>query len=118
MIGGWLVKLVVGIAAAGFAVVELGSPIVTRVQLDDVAHDVADEAAGELRSGNAQQAAAHAQQAVAARDAVLKEFTVDPEGIVHLTVGRQARSVLLKDWGPLQGWYDVEVSATGAGGGL
>ena len=49
MIGGWLVKVVVGIALLGFAVVELGSPLVARAQADDAAHEVANEASFRLR---------------------------------------------------------------------
>ena len=118
MIGGWLLKVVGVIAVIGFVVVEVGSPVVTRVQLDGVAHDVADEATQQLRSTNAQDAAAGAERAAASRQAALREFIVDPEGLVHVTVGRQARSVLLKRWGVTAGWYDVEVTATGQRGGL
>ena len=117
MIGGWLVKLVLGIAALGLVTVELGSPVITRVQLDDVAHDVADEAADELSGGTPQQAATHAQRTAADRDAVLKQFSVDPQGLVHVTVARQARSLVLKNWDRTDSWYDVEVAATGAQGG-
>ncbi|MDP9072309.1 MAG: hypothetical protein M3N68_13705 [Actinomycetota bacterium] len=114
MIAGWLVKVLLGIAVFGLVAVELGSPAITRVQLDDVAHDVADEAAHELRAGNAHDAAAQAQRSVAERDAVLKEFSVDTQGLVHVTVGRQARSLLLSKWDRTDGWYDVEVSAASA----
>jgi len=118
VIGGWLLKVFGVIALIGFVAVEVGSPVVTRVQLDGVAHDVADGAMQELRNTNAQEAAAGAQRAAAARDAVLEEFVVDPEGLVHVTVGRQARSVLLKSWSVTAGWYDVEVTATGQRGEL
>lgn len=112
MITGWLVKIVVGFGLAGFVVVEAGAPLVIRAQLDGVAHDAADSAARDLLDRNdAPRAQAVAQQVAAEEDAALKSFTIDQNG-VHVTVEREAPSVLLKKVEPLQGWYDVEVSAS------
>ncbi len=118
MIGRWLAKVVVVIAVLSVAVLELGSPVVTRLQLDGVAHDSADEAAHELRqSGSPEQARAKAQEVAAGRRAVLESFALDAQGAVHVIVGRQARSLFLGNWEPTRSWYDVKVSATGARGG-
>lgn len=113
MITGWLVKVVVAIALVGFLAVELGAPLVTRAQLDDLAHDAADNAALEiLSSRNVEQAKAVAAEILQDKDATLKEFAVDEQGRVLLTAERQARSFLLKKWSTTKSWYDVEVKVT------
>lgn len=114
MIARWVLKVVAVIGVVGFVVVELGSPLVTRVQLDGVANDAADDAASSLtHSRDQSHAAATARQVAAARGAQLTRFQVDPAtSAVHLTVDRQARSVLFRKWGPLENWYRVEVSAS------
>jgi len=113
VITGWLVKVVVAIALVGFLAVELGAPLVTRAQLDDLAHDAADNAALEiLSSRNVEQAKAVAAQILQDKDATLKEFAVNPQGLVLLTADRQARSFLLKKWSRTKSWYDVEVKVT------
>ncbi len=112
MITGWLLKIVVGFALAGFLLVEAGSPLVTRAQLDGVAHDAADSAALDLLDKNDLVRARAVAEGIAAEDeAAVKSFTVDENG-VHVTVERQARSVLFKKIEQLESWYDVEVSAT------
>ncbi|PLS76573.1 MAG: hypothetical protein CYG61_01285 [Actinobacteria bacterium] len=113
MITGWLVKLVVSIALVGFLAVELGAPLVTRAQLDDLAHDAADNAALELlNSADVERARAVAGEILQDKDATLKEFAVDQQGRVVLTTEREARSFLLKNWSTTDSWYDVEVEVT------
>lgn len=112
MITGWLVKIVLGFVLTGFILVEAGSPLVTRAQLDDVAHDAADNAALDLLDKNdPKRARTIAEGIVVEKDAFLKSFSVDQAG-VHVTVERPARSLLLKKVKQLESWYDVEVSAT------
>ena len=61
MIARGLDKLVAGIAFAGFAVIELGSPLWTKLQLDTTAHDAAHDAASAfVRTNNRDQAYAAA----------------------------------------------------------
>ena len=113
MSGHWLTKIVVMIALVGLAVVEVGSPMVTRMQLDGVAHDAADGAAHELfEHPDVERARATAGELAAQRSAGLKEFQVDAQGVVHVTVQRQARSLVLRNWQRARGWFDVEVSAS------
>jgi Flp pilus assembly protein TadG len=115
MISRWLVKVVIAIVVVGFLAVELGSPLITRAQLDGVAHDAANDAAHSLLQsrGDLGQAEVAAQQVTADRDATLRGFTVHPTtAAVHVTVSREARSLLFKRWDKLEGWYDVEASAT------
>ncbi|MEO7837366.1 MAG: hypothetical protein ABIS21_06975 [Acidimicrobiales bacterium] len=101
------------IALVGFLAVELGAPLVTRAQLDDLAHDAADNAALEiLSSRDVERAKAVAVEILGDKDATLKEFGVDQQGQIVLTAEREARSILLKKWSRTKSWYDVEVKVT------
>lgn len=112
MITGWLLKIVLVFVLLGFILVEAGSPLITRAQLDEVAHDAADNAALDLLDRNdVNRARTIAEEIVAEEDAALKSFSIDQAG-VHVTVERQARSLLLKKVKQFESWYDVEVSAT------
>lgn len=114
MITGWLLKMVLSFALVGFLLVEGGSPLITRAQLDDVAHDAADNAVLEILDHNdAEQARAVAEEIATDEDAALTRFTIDQQGVT-VTVEREARSFLLKKFEPLESWYDVEVTATAA----
>lgn len=113
MITGWLVKIVLGIALAGFLAIELGSPLVMQAQLDGVAHDAADAAGLELRtSGNHELAEAEAARVAKENSATLEEFTVQERNAARVTVRKEARSFLLKKWDRTESWYDVKKSAT------
>jgi hypothetical protein len=113
VITGWLVKVVLGIALFGFAAVELGTPLIVRTQLDGVAHDAADDAAFVVRDQRSAEAAEQAAVARAAKDnAEVTEFSVDPQGRVRVTVRKQAKSYVLKNWDRAKSWYDVKATAT------
>lgn len=113
MITGWLVKVVVSIALVGFLAVELGAPLVTRAQLDDLAHDAADSASLELLNTNdAERARAVATEIVTDKNATLKEFAINAQGGIDLTAEREARSLLLKKWDRTKSWYMVTVKVT------
>ena len=110
MITGWLVKVVVAIALFGLLAFELGSPVVTRLQLDDLAHDAADSAALDLlNTQDPKEAEKTAKEIVESKNAAMKEFEIDSAGNVRITVERKARSVLLEKWSTTESWYDVEV---------
>ena len=113
MITGWLLKIVVGIAVVGFLLVELGSPLVTRGQLDGIAHDAADNAALHLldHPDEVEQAKQIAIDLATGKEAALTLFDAGPQ-LVTVTVQRDARSLLLKKLKQLESWYDVEVTAT------
>ena len=113
MIGGWLVKVIVGIALLGFAVVELGSPFVARAQADDAAHEVANEASFRLRDNFTQQSLDDACASEAAEhDVELVACTFDtPTNEVRVTVLKHARSFLLDKFDQTKDWYEVEASA-------
>lgn len=112
MIMGWLLKIVLGVAILGLLAVEGGSPLITRAQLDDVAHDAADNAALDLLDKrDPERARKIAEDIVLDKDAALTEFRVEP-GRVYVTVQKQARSWLLRKVDQLKDWYDVEVSVS------
>lgn len=113
MIGGWLVKVVVGIALLGFAVVELGSPFVAKAQADDAANQIADQAALRLRDVFTQQSLDEAcASESAAQEVSIVACTFDtPTDEVRVTVTKHARSFLLDKFDATKDWYDVEASA-------
>lgn len=113
MIGGWLVKVIVGIALLGFIVVEGGSPFVARAQADDAAHEVANEASFRLRDNFTQQTLDEACATEAAeQDVEVVACTFDtPTDQVRVTVLKQARSFLLDKFDATKDWYQVESSA-------
>ena len=113
MITRGLAKIVAGIAFAGFAVIELGSPLWTKAQLDTTAHDAANDAAyAFVRTNNRDQAYAAALEDAAKSGAKLDEFYFDEAGVVHVTVSKQARSYLLHNFEQTRDWYDVRLRAT------
>ena len=113
MISRWLLKLVIGIAVAGFVLFELGSPLVTKAILDGNAHDAANDAAHEyFQNHDADRARAVAQQDADGDHAKLDDFRIDDQGTVHVTLSKQARSYLLHNFGPTKDWYAVQVNAS------
>ena len=115
MISRFLIKVVLVIVVVGGAIVEFGSPLVVRAQLDGVANDAADESAFALaQSRNAVLAQSTAEQIIAGRDASLRSFQIDSAGAVNVTVAREAPSLILKKWGKVKSWYDVVVNASAA----
>lgn len=113
MITGWVLKLIAGIALAGFLVIELGSPLIARAQVDDAAHNVADEAAFTyFTSRNPDQARATATQEAAKDGVELVTFQVGADTTVMVRVRKQARSYLLKKFSVTRDWTIVQASAS------
>ena len=113
MIGGWLVKVLVGIAVLGFAAIELGSPLVARAQADDAAHEVADEASFRLRDNYTQETLDAACASEATEQSVeIVQCTVNDKEEVVVEVRKKARSFLLDRFDATKDWYDVTASAT------
>jgi hypothetical protein len=108
-----LVRIVGGIALAGFAVIELGSPLWTKAELDGTAHDAANDAAVAFGDTNSRdEAYAAALEDATGDGARLDEFFVDAEGTIHVTVSKRAKSYLLHNFEKTRGWYDVHLRAT------
>jgi hypothetical protein len=110
-----LAKIAVVVASAGFALIELGSPLWTRAQLDGTAHDAADDAARMFVRTNSREAAyAAALEDVTERGARLDDLFFDEAGTVHVTVSKRAWSYLLDNFEQTRDWYDVRLSASAA----
>jgi hypothetical protein len=108
-----LVKIVAGIALLGFAVIELGSPLWTKAQLDGTAHDAANDAAYAFgRTNNRDQAYEAARVDANRSGASLDEFFFDDAGVVHVTVSKRAKSYLLHNFEKTRSWYEVHLRAT------
>lgn len=113
MISGWLIKIVLGIAAIGFGIIELGSPLIAQAQADDSAHAVADAAGLAVQfnyTPEALQAACAAKAVEQEVELVACELSGSNE--VSVTVRKVARSYLLKNFEQTKKYYVVEKSAT------
>jgi hypothetical protein len=112
VITGWLVKVVLVLVLFGFAVFETGSPWIARVQLDSVAHDAADEAELALTRGADEPTAKAAAEAITRdHNDTLDSFTIDEQGNTHVTVKREAKSILVHKF--FRSYYQVKSSAKG-----
>ncbi len=113
MISGWLIKIVLGIAAIGFGIVELGSPLIAQAQADDSAHTVADAAALAVQFNFTEEALqASCQQTAAAQAVELLACGLSGSNQVSVTVRKEARSYLLKNFEQTRKFYVVDKSAT------
>ncbi|MFP5328108.1 MAG: hypothetical protein ACLGHT_11580 [Acidimicrobiia bacterium] len=113
MISGWLIKVVVGIALAGFLVIEIGSPLLKKAELDDAAHRAADEAALELLDSRNIEAAKQVCAEIATEEEVnLDSCELDSNGDIAVTVSDTARSFLFGKLDATKKFYDVEAEAT------
>ena len=113
MIVGWVVKILLSIALVGVVGYEIGSPLVTRAQVDDTAHAAADEAAAEMfDTKDATKARAVAQEVVDKKVGMrLDAFDVSDAGVVRVAVSKEADSLVLDRFEQTRDWYSVEVTA-------
>jgi hypothetical protein len=115
VIGSWVLKIVLVVAVLGFVVIEVGSPLVVRVSLDSSAHEAADDAAQEYTHTRIPaKAQAAAQEDVDQAHAQLDKFDIDAQGVVRVTLSKQAKSYLLHNFEQTRSWYDVRVNASAA----
>lgn len=114
MISSWLVKVVLGIALIGVAVIELGSPLIARAQADDAAHNIANSVAFQLsESGSASQERldASCSEQSAKESVELVSCEVNGDGHVEVRVRKEARSLLLGSWSVTEDWYRPTATA-------
>lgn len=118
MIPAWLRNMVLA-ALVLFLLVDLGAPLVIRVQLDAAANDAA-AASGRtyLRDGGLTEAEAAARAEAAGAGADLETFEVLPDGRIHLALTRQAPSRVFDRVSQLDSWYAVRTEATSTGSTL
>jgi hypothetical protein len=115
VISSWVLKIALVIAVIGFAVIEVGSPLVVRVSLDSSAHETADDAAQEFtHTRSPEKAQAVAQEDADREHAQLQKFDIDAQGIVRVTLFKQAKSYVLHNFEQTRSWYDVRVNASAA----
>ena len=115
MISSWLVKVVLGIAVIGFAVLELGSPLIARAQADDAAHNIADGVGFELSEGGQvtqERVDATCGEEGAKESVELLSCEVDQNGHVQVRVQKEAWSLLLEKWSVTEDWYRPTARAT------
>lgn len=118
MIAGWLKAALLG-ALLVFAAVDLGSPLVIRVQLDGTAGDAA--AAGGrtyLRARDVGHAEAAARAEAEADGATLERFELLSDGRIALTVAKEASASVFDRVSQLASWYVVRVDTTSTGSTL
>lgn len=118
MIASWLKAALLGTLLV-FAAVDLGSPLVLRVQLDGTAGDAA--AAGGrtyLRGRDAEQAESAARVEAEADGATLERFELLSDGRIGLTVTKEARASVFDRVDQLASWYQVRVHTTSTGSAL
>lgn len=115
MIPAWLKGLAFA-ALLLVAAVDLGTPLVVRVQLDGAASDAA--AAGGrawIRNRDIRAAEEAARVEAAAAGATIERFELLPDGRIGLTLARQVDARLFDRLGQLDSWYAVQVDITSTG---
>ena len=102
-----------------FAAVDLGGPLVVRVQLDSTATEATAAGGREwLRDHDPATAEAAARDEALADGATLERFEVMPDGRVSLSLMRQAEGRVFDGIEPLASWYQVRVESTSTGSTL
>jgi hypothetical protein len=107
-----LFKILLVLALAAASIAEIGSPVWSKTEVTVAARDAADAGAQSYYSGHDLGAAQlAASDAAAVSSATIQSFTLAPDGQIHVTVSRQARSYVLYRLSVLKKWYDVRASA-------
>ena len=118
IIMGWLTKLTVVLAIAGlglFEAISIGSTIAS--VSDDGSYAAQEASATWDETKNIQQTYDSAVAAAATQNpqdkVLVKGFTVDPDGTVHLRIARTAKTLLLYRWSKTEPWTHVVRDAQG-----
>ncbi len=115
---GWLTKVVVVLAVLGVCAYDGLSIVATKFSLADDGQSAAIAASTAwMHSKDVAQALAAAQASASSSnvlDTVIPtSLVIDPDGTVHLSLQREATTVLLTKIGPLRHWATVTVTAQG-----
>lgn len=115
---GWLVKLVVVLGICGIATFDAISISTTAAAVSDDGAFAAREAADRWRDTHDVQLAYEAAVAAAAvknRGDRLdpKGFRIEPDGTVHLSIRRKAKTVVVDRVGPIAHWAKITQQASG-----
>ena len=115
---GWMKGLLLG-ALLLFTAVELGSPLVVRVQLDGTAADATAAGGRTWLRGRDAAAAEEAARAEAEADgATLDRFEVLNDGRIAIGVTKLAQASVFDRLEQLDTWYEVRVDAISTGSTL
>lgn len=114
----WLTKLVVALSLAGLVLFDAISIGTTAVTLTDQGSYAAREASETWKTSHNLQlaynaAVAAAQEQNAENEVATATFRVDKDDTVHLTVGREAPTLVLFRWGRTAKWAQLEREAKG-----
>ncbi|MGH8894926.1 MAG: hypothetical protein ACRDWY_16740 [Actinomycetes bacterium] len=114
----WLTKITVVLGIAGIGLFDAISIGTTSVNLSDQGAYAAREASEVWQSTNSVQKAYDAAVAAATEQNSLnvvdtKSFRIDEDNTVHVTVRREATTILLYRWGRTAEWAKVEQQAHG-----
>lgn len=115
---GWLTKLTVVLAVAGIFLFDAISIGTTKATLaDQGAYAARDASEVWQQTGSIQRtydaAVASATEQNALNRVLTKDFTVDADSTVHLTLAREAQTLVLYRWDRTRQWAKVRASAEG-----
>ena len=115
---GWLTRLTVVLAVVGLIAFDGISIISSRLSLEDVGDQAARSASETFeRTHDIRAALASAQQTATEANAdttvVTNSLSVDPDGTAHLTVVREASTLVAHYIPPMRSWCDLRVQGEG-----
>jgi hypothetical protein len=115
---GWVVKIAVVLGVIGLALFDGISISSTSVTLADQGSYAAQQASEVwLQGQNLQKtydaAVIAAKEQNADNSVATKDFRVDSDGTVHLTLARTANTIVVRRIGPLKHWADIRHGAHG-----
>lgn len=114
----FFLKLVVTIAVVGFVVLDLGGPLLARIQMDNDARNATSEVTKlyGTSGGDVGAVQARLEQQLEGTGVTVAAIEVTPpevkggDSVLHITYQRDVKSWLFGRLGPLKDWYHVEVT--------
>jgi hypothetical protein len=115
---GWLTKIAVALGLAGLVLFDAISIGTTTVSLTDEGDYAARAASENWVANKSVQKAYDAAVAAAteqnpANHVATKTFRIDADGTVHLTISREATTLVVYRIGPIKKWADIEREGSG-----
>jgi hypothetical protein len=118
IVTGWLTKIALVLAVAGFVLFDAISVGSTTATVADQGSIAAMDSSSVWAETKDLQAAYNAAVASAieqdpANVVTPKGFSIDPDGTVHLRISREARTLILFRWDKTRKWAEVSATARG-----